>query len=121
VTVGKVAYRELGPGAPASESTAAVGARVLVARRRQQARGGLNSGLGGAALQAACALGPAENRLLAAAMDRLGLSARGCHRALAVARTVADLDGIERVGAAQLTEALGYRRLDRSQAPRQTG
>ncbi len=63
-------------------------------------------------MQGACALGLAEHRLVAATMGKLGFSARACHKALRVARTIADLDGAEKVGLAQLSEALGYRRLD---------
>jgi magnesium chelatase family protein len=51
--------------------------------------------------------------LLDSATRRLGLSARACHRIQRVARTIADLAGVERVGVAELSEAVGYRRLDR--------
>ena len=43
--------------------------------------------------------------------ERLKLSARGYHRVLRVARTLADLDGAERVGRVHLAEALSYRAL----------
>lgn len=43
-------------------------------------------------------------------MQRLGLSARAYHRVLRVARTLADLAGAERPGAAQVAEAIQYRR-----------
>jgi magnesium chelatase family protein len=61
----------------------------------------------------ACGLGPGEHGLLESASRRLGLSARACHRILRVARTIADLAGEERVGIPELSEAIGYRRLDR--------
>ena len=48
-------------------------------------------------------------RLVADAVDRGGMSARGVHRALRVARTIADLAGEERIGAIRLAEALQYR------------
>jgi magnesium chelatase family protein len=51
--------------------------------------------------------------LLDAASRRLGLSARACHRILRVARTIADLAGRPQVEIAELSEAIGYRRLDR--------
>jgi magnesium chelatase family protein len=113
VVVKAVDYAALQAAAGPEGGSIETAARVARAREKQRQRGGLNSVLDTAALQAACALGPAEHRLLAAAMTRLGLSARACRRALAVARTVADLDGVERVGTTQLSEALGYRRLDR--------
>jgi magnesium chelatase family protein len=47
-------------------------------------------------------------------MERFRLSARSYHRILRVARTIADLDGTETIGRQHLTEALGYRSLERS-------
>jgi magnesium chelatase family protein len=46
-------------------------------------------------------------------MASLQLSARATQRILRVARTLADLEGAERIAAAHLTEAIGYRQLDR--------
>jgi len=57
---------------------------------------------------------PAEVlELLQKAVSHTGLSARGYHRILKVARTIADLDGSGGVGVAQVAEALQYRALDR--------
>ena len=52
-------------------------------------------------------------RLLAEAAERMRLTARGYHRVLLVARTLADLDGIESVGRLRVAEALSYRRISR--------
>ena len=93
----------------AAEPSATVRARVIAARARQRARGSLNARLPNAALRDHCALDETGRRLVADAVDRAGMSARGVHRALRVARTIADLCGEGRVSAAQLAEALQYR------------
>ena len=51
------------------------------------------------------------SRLLRDASDAMRLSARGYHRVLRVARTLADLDGADKVGRVHLAEALSYRAL----------
>ena len=112
VDVPRLEYAALVPGL-ASESSATVAARVLRARERQRERGFLNSAPGAGPLAAASNLGLREHGLLDSASRRLGLSARACHRVLRVARTIADLAGAECVGIAELSEAIGYRRLDR--------
>jgi magnesium chelatase family protein len=113
VEVPRLEYAALAPAEAAAETSAKVGERIRGARERQAARGALNSALEAKALAAACGLGLAEHGLLDAASRRLGLSARACHRILRVARTIADLAGLERVGVGELSEAIGYRRLDR--------
>ena len=64
----------------------------------------------GAALDEHAALDAAASRFLQAAAARLGWSARGFHRILKVARTIADLAGEETIGTAHVAEAVQYRR-----------
>ena len=91
------------------ESSETVRVRVVAARAVQQRRGTLNALLSAGATKEHCALDAAGRRLFADAVDRGGMSARGVHRALRVARTIADLAGEERVTALRLAEALQYR------------
>ena len=93
--------------------------RVLEARRRQRfrfgktARTAVNAGLNGALLRHHCELEPNAQDLLDTAFERLGLSARAVTRLLKVSRTIADLRGADRIGAADVAEAIQYRALDR--------
>lgn len=92
------------------ESSAVVRERVIGAYHRQQARQGkLNNELSPSELDQYAKLGEAESRILAMAQQRLNLSARGYHRVLRVARTIADLAGSEAIQTPHLTEALSYR------------
>ena len=100
------------------EGSAAVRARVEAARQRQRERlgsrgGGLNARLAGRDVRRACHIGAAGQRLLQAASERLGLSARAYTRILRVARTIADLAGEMEITTAHLAEAIQYRSLDR--------
>jgi len=61
-----------------------------------------------------CRLAEADHRLLEQALERLGLSPRAYHRILKVARTIADLADSADIRTPHLSEALGYRALDRT-------
>jgi magnesium chelatase family protein len=99
-------------GAADAEPTAPVRARVLAARALQRSRQGAENGrLASADVAARCQILPAARRTLMTAVDRLGLSARGFHRALRVARTIADLAGSDRVEDEHVREALSLRHL----------
>jgi len=91
------------------EPSAVVRARVLAARRLQAARGWMNPQLPAGSLREHVVLDAEARRLVTDAVDRGGMSARAVHRALRVARTIADLAGEERIGALRLAEALQYR------------
>jgi magnesium chelatase family protein len=99
-------------GAADAEPTTAVRARVLAARTLQRSRQGAENGrLASADLAARCQVPPAARRTLMTAVDRLGLSARGFHRALRVARTIADLAASDRVEDEHVRQALTLRHL----------
>ncbi|WP_244479194.1 hypothetical protein [Stenotrophomonas terrae] len=63
-----------------------------------------------------CRLSTADEDLLEQAMERLQLSARSMHRILRVARTIADLAGADAIQRVHLSEAIGYRQLDRNES-----
>lgn len=97
--------------APAGEASAAVRERVARCRQLQLARQGKpNAGLAGAEIDAFCQPDAAGSKLLQSAIERLGLSARGYHRILKVARTIADMNAATSVGAAHVAEAIQSRR-----------
>lgn len=94
------------------ESSAEVRQRVSAARALQIARAGaINSQLDSAALVQHCPLAAADSRLLAKALDDLGLSARAYHRILKLSRTIADLAGAEQIAREHLLEGMSYRQL----------
>ena len=98
-----------------TERSAEVRDRVQAARALQRDRQGCsNARLQGSALDRHCRLDANGKALLHQAFERLGLSARGYHRVLRVARSIADLAGEAAIGIPHLSEAIGYRRLDRS-------
>ena len=96
-------------------SSAAIRERVLLARERQMrrmagtSRGFANADMGPRQLAAHCRLDLAGEKLLRATARHFGLSARGYHRLLRVARTIADLDACDAIAAAHVAEAVQYR------------
>ena len=118
VEVPAVKFQEIsaeGSGEPSSE----IRARVVTARRRQQARfrdsGGItcNARMGSREVRVHCRLDESTREMLRNAMQDLGLSARAYDRVLKVARTIADLNGADSIAAENLLEAIQLRSLDR--------
>jgi magnesium chelatase family protein len=96
------------------EETAAIRARVGSSRERQQARAAAtgvtaNARLNPRALRSVCDLDARTSRLLRDAAERLGLTARSFDRILRVSRTIADIEGAERVSFDHVAEALQFR------------
>ncbi len=99
----------------AGEPSAQIRGRVEAARERQLSRQGKpNARLSVKEIELHCAADAEGERLARSALTRLGLSARGYHRVLKVARTIADLEGAERVASSHVAEAIQYRRFERN-------
>jgi len=113
VEVPAVPFKEL-RGGNAAESSADIRERVERVRLVQQGRGYYNARMPSRMIRKQCALDDSGERTLEMAVRRMGLSARAHDRILKVARTVADLDGAERVSAKHVAEAVQYRSLDRN-------
>jgi magnesium chelatase family protein len=114
VEVPKVQYEKLS-SERLGEPSSAIRERVVRARQRQLERFAKlprcrsNSDMNAAEVRQFCALESAGQSLMRAATRQLSLSARGYHRVLRLARTIADLAGHEQIGAAHLAEAIQYR------------
>ncbi|MBI2825039.1 MAG: YifB family Mg chelatase-like AAA ATPase [Planctomycetia bacterium] len=113
-----VPFRELSAATPGTTS-AQMRECVVAARARQRERFAgtrtrLNAHMGHRQIRTHCVLDADGLNILKASMAELGLSARAHDKILRVARTIADLDGSERITAPHLSEAINYRMLDRS-------
>jgi magnesium chelatase family protein len=111
VEVPRLPYEKITDASP-SESSAEVKRRVEKARSLQTARFGsskTNSEMTVVELRQFCLLQPNASNMLRAATSQYSLSGRSLHRLLKVARTIADLAGVEQISEMHLAEALQYR------------
>ncbi len=101
------------------EASSSIRERVVRARRIQQARFKsrpkvhCNADMGSKETQKYCELEPEAQDLLKMAITDMNFSARAYDRILKVSRTIADLEGAERIGTLHVSEAIQYRTLDR--------
>jgi magnesium chelatase family protein len=113
VEVGRLPKTALRDAAAGGERSETVRERVVAARTLAFERSGVcNADLEGEQLEVMCRTGREGVRLLDEAVERFGLSVRAYHRVLRVSRTIADLGGADRVGAAHIAEALSLRALE---------
>ena len=118
IEVPQVQFRDISSEQPA-EASAVIRARVMAARQRQLARFAhkksitCNARMGSRELKSFCALDEATRELLKFAMGDMNFSARAYDRIVKVARTIADLAGTENILSDHISEALGFRSLDR--------
>ena len=107
-------YDDLTAGGPGSVSSKVMREQVVRAGRHQRERYAgtgilFNSELGVSDIHRYCETTQEAGRLLRTAFQTLGLSARGYHHILRVSRTIADLDGAEKIGEVHVSEALCFR------------
>ncbi|WP_051201022.1 YifB family Mg chelatase-like AAA ATPase [Butyrivibrio sp. XPD2002] len=117
IEAAKIDVSELSHGTQCNESSADIRKRVMEAVKIQQKRfekDGIrfNSEMNPTQIQRYCKLGMKEQRLMEQIFNTMDLSARAYHKALRLARTIADLDGAEQIEARHLTEAACYRMMD---------
>jgi len=117
VEVPAVAYKDLA-ALKSAEPSAAIAQRVNHARAAQAERFKrlkffCNAQMGSRHIKRFCPIGDASQRLLEAAIDKLGLSARAYSRILKIARTIADLAAEADIAVDHISEAIQYRNLDR--------
>jgi magnesium chelatase family protein len=117
VHVPRLEFKSLRERSGGREASTEVAARVRRTRELQIYRqGACNAHLDNAAVERYCTPNAAGLAVLERAMQQLGLSARGYHRVLKVARTIADMSGQSQIEVVQIAEALALRTLDRQPA-----
>jgi magnesium chelatase family protein len=117
IEVPAIKFNEISSDVP-GEPSAAIRDRVTFARSVQQERFKADSIYANAHMKPRhirkyCKIDADSQRLMEAAMNRLGLSARAYNRVLKVARTIADIEGSGPIATEHISEAIQYRSLDR--------
>ena len=114
--VPRVSHEVMRKGSPeGEESSVQIRQRVIAGRNFAIARQHkVNSELSAAEVKKFCPLSEQSHQILEQAMDQFGLSHRAYHRILKLARTIADLAHSEHIEIPHLSEAIAYRKLDRS-------
>jgi magnesium chelatase family protein len=120
IDVPAVKFRELsGDTPPETDSSLTIRNRVIAARERQLRRLAnekifANAAMTPRMIRRYCRIDSASEQMLEHAMTRVGLSARAYDRILKVSRTIADLEGSDKILSPHVSEAVGYRSLDRT-------
>lgn len=120
IDVPAVKFRELSGDEPSdTDSSAVIRRRVMNARQRQSQRYKgekifANAAMTPRMIRTFCQIDTVSERMLESAMARLGLSARAYDRILKVSRTIADLEDSDQITSTHVSEAVGYRSLDRT-------
>jgi len=117
IDVPSIPYEEL-QKRPPGETSSRIRERVIRARQIQERRFkgrpiNSNAHMGEREIREFCKLDEAGHDLLAGAMERFGFSSRAVRRILKVSRTIADLDGSDRIRVHHLAEAINYRIVDK--------
>ena len=102
-----------------TDNSATIRQRVIKARERQQHRFAgekifSNAAMTPRMIRNFCQIDATSEKMLENALRRLGLSARAYDRILKVSRTIADLEGADAINSNHVSEAVGYRSLDRT-------
>jgi len=113
LSVPRPSREQLRPDAPPGESSDEVRQRVIEAREIQaQRQSQLNAQLGSQEISRFCVPAAMAQQLIEQAMERFGLSGRAYHRILRLARTLADLEGVEEIQANHAAEAIQFRGME---------
>ena len=114
IEVPPVPLKEIQSTTSKEENSETVRERVMKAYQRQLKRSNhVNAQMNTQDIKHFCQLDKSATQLLEQAVANLGLSARSHNRILKVARTIADLKNEENISMQHISEAIGYRRLDR--------